>query len=152
MGATNFSTIAVGKTADDAMKAARADALYWNGHGGYSGTIAEKHGCIEFALPAHVSGPRFEETVWQALWERDDAEGARWRGEEPAPAEHLAVLVGWLGARDAERVLDTARDKWGPAVAVRLGRTADDRYVPRTPTGKRKAGYHAYLFFGYASC
>jgi hypothetical protein len=44
MGASAFKTIANGKTAADAFGTARSDALYMEGHGGYTGTIAEKSG------------------------------------------------------------------------------------------------------------
>lgn len=42
MGASTFMVTAEGKTAKEAFKNARADALYEDGHGGYTGTIAEK--------------------------------------------------------------------------------------------------------------
>lgn len=150
MGAVTFSTVAAGKTAAEAMHAAVEEARWWYGNGGYSGTIAEKHGHVEFTLPPGVTAERLEATVWAALHERWAAEGAARRGEA-TPAEHLALLEQWLGRRDAARIIDTADDKWGPAVAVRLGKAEGATHVPRTPTGKAKAGYAAYLFFGYAS-
>ena len=42
MGAEPFQTIADGKTADAAFDAAVSTALHYHGHGGYTGTIAEK--------------------------------------------------------------------------------------------------------------
>lgn len=42
MGASTFTTIATGPTLEAAFRAARADAQYQHGHGGYTGTIAEK--------------------------------------------------------------------------------------------------------------
>lgn len=51
MGATNFETTATGKTAREAFLNAVNDAHYWHGHGGYTGTIAEKPGFIEFSVP-----------------------------------------------------------------------------------------------------
>lgn len=42
MGATDFITAAPGKDAQEAFANARADAAYWHGHGGYSGTVYEK--------------------------------------------------------------------------------------------------------------
>lgn len=44
MGSTTFYTLAHGKTPNDAFRAAREQACYEHGHGGYSGTIAEKDG------------------------------------------------------------------------------------------------------------
>jgi hypothetical protein len=42
MGACDFQSIAVGKTAQEAFRAAVEEAAYEHGHGGYTGTIAEK--------------------------------------------------------------------------------------------------------------
>lgn len=52
MGANTFSLTAKGKTAREAFEAAVAQAQYENGHGGYTGTIAEKSGFVMIALPA----------------------------------------------------------------------------------------------------
>jgi hypothetical protein len=54
MGACNFENIAAGKTAREAFSAAVAEAKYEYGHGGYTGTIAEKRGFVmmsDGALP-----------------------------------------------------------------------------------------------------
>ena len=51
MGADNFSVHASGKNANDAFRSAVQDAQYEYGHGGYSGTIAEKHSFKMIALP-----------------------------------------------------------------------------------------------------
>jgi hypothetical protein len=42
MGATTFGTTATGKNAKEAFRNAREEAQWESGHGGYSGTIAEK--------------------------------------------------------------------------------------------------------------
>lgn len=42
MGAETFITQAEGETADAAFDAAVSSAQHWYGHGGYTGTIAEK--------------------------------------------------------------------------------------------------------------
>tara|TARA_B100001059_G_scaffold134263_1_gene134495 strand:+ start:5860 stop:6195 length:336 start_codon:yes stop_codon:yes gene_type:complete len=43
MGATTFYETSRGKTAEEAFFAAQKEARYMHGHGGYTGTIAEKH-------------------------------------------------------------------------------------------------------------
>ena len=43
MGANVFMITATGVSARDAFYNARQDALHYSGHGGYTGTIAEKH-------------------------------------------------------------------------------------------------------------
>ena len=42
MGATTFSNMSRGETAELAFSTAVQDARYMHGHGGYTGTIAEK--------------------------------------------------------------------------------------------------------------
>ena len=44
MGAEIFTTTAKGKTATEAFGTAQTDARYNYGHGGYTGSIAEKGG------------------------------------------------------------------------------------------------------------
>ena len=55
MGACEFSVRSKGKTANEAFKAAREEALYESGHGGYSGTIAEKNSFTLIPLPEGIS-------------------------------------------------------------------------------------------------
>lgn len=42
MGATNFMCVGGGMSAQEAFQDAREYALHENGHGGYTGTVAEK--------------------------------------------------------------------------------------------------------------
>ena len=42
MGATTFYNVENAETANLAFEQAKSEALYYHGHGGYSGTIAEK--------------------------------------------------------------------------------------------------------------
>ena len=51
MGATDFFTVSKGKTAKEAFANAVDEARYMDGHGGYTGTIAEKHEFIMVSLP-----------------------------------------------------------------------------------------------------
>ena len=46
MGAYEFETVASGNTVEDAFDGARSDAQWEHGHGGYTGTIAEKHSFV----------------------------------------------------------------------------------------------------------
>ncbi len=52
MGATDFYTVAKGKTARDAFVSAREEAFHRYGHDGYTGSIAEKDTFKMFVLPA----------------------------------------------------------------------------------------------------
>lgn len=50
MGASTFYTRASGKTAKEAFQAARDNAFWERGHGGYTGTIAEKTSFVEIPV------------------------------------------------------------------------------------------------------
>ena len=51
MGACDFFTTAKGKTAREAFDNVVEEAKYENGHGGYTGTIAEKNSFTVIELP-----------------------------------------------------------------------------------------------------
>ena len=51
MGACDFIAVSNGKTVRDAFASATSQAQWEHGHGGYTGTIAEKGSFIEFAIP-----------------------------------------------------------------------------------------------------
>lgn len=51
MGATTFRHLAKGSTAQEAFANAVSEARYERGHGGYTGTIAEKSSFIKIELP-----------------------------------------------------------------------------------------------------
>lgn len=51
MGGTTFTDTGRGATAQEAFTNACSEAQYEHGHGGYTGTIAEKHDFIEIPLP-----------------------------------------------------------------------------------------------------
>ena len=51
MGAEVFMVEASGKTAREAFNGACEEAFYMHGHGGYSGTIAEKDSFVEISVP-----------------------------------------------------------------------------------------------------
>ena len=43
MGAETFEDIGQGKDLNEAFTTATEESRHWNGHGGYTGTLAEKH-------------------------------------------------------------------------------------------------------------
>lgn len=51
MGATTFENVGKGKTAQDAFKALVEESRHMNGHGGYTGTIAEKRDFVTITCP-----------------------------------------------------------------------------------------------------
>ena len=160
MGATTFQTKATGKDANEAFHNAVEEAYYWNGHGGYSGTIAEKSGYDLWAIPIHLL-PKVEPNdfgqvpdilvrltnacewygdnlyVWTGSREEKVDPFTNWKGSDYA-FQNLAhddalILVKAMGAEKFWSMCQTYNDKWGSAVAVKL---SDDEYG----------------FFGWASC
>ena len=151
MGATQFTTEATGTTAEEAFRVAVDDAFYWNGHAGYTGTIAEKDGFELWdlpTLPAKTNTPvdpsdltdRYANAI---EFYHDHVVLAN--GNDPASIHDATsqydntttsdalLLVNALGADNMKALTNTYDEKWGPAVAVKL---SDDTYG----------------FFGYASC
>jgi hypothetical protein len=59
MGANTFKTVSTGNTAKEAFFKATEEAAYDSGHGGYTGTIAEKSGFTEIPLPEGEDPFRF---------------------------------------------------------------------------------------------
>ena len=51
MGGCDFARFAEGENAQQAFDIAVKDALYFYGHGGYTGTIAEKHDFVMIPVP-----------------------------------------------------------------------------------------------------
>lgn len=178
MGACDFTQVAFGKTASEAFDRAHNQATYMHGHGGYSGTLAEKHGFVEFALPPRVSAEKFlgwlydADSAGEVEYARDDLRRAEQYAAQRIPGKILDAKR-WVARakkhlREAER--DQARfakkvgphaqlvqrahqvwdDKWGPAVAIQLTSAADrKRYLYNGDKPRR--GEKAYLFCGLAS-
>jgi hypothetical protein len=125
MGATTFLVTAPGATIGDAYGHAVADARHWSGHGGYSGTIAEKSGYVDFGIlpadfdPADLAGLLINAGSY-SHWDHDTQQHL------PSPPTDEALrLTALFGAAIATRMIDVNDDKWGPAVAVRLRTAAD---------------------------
>jgi hypothetical protein len=130
MGAAQFRNVGYGKTPQEAFSRLVDQARYEHGHGGYSGTIAEKR---EYVL---IQKPPEARAIDLARWAMDHPYP---EGPKPYPAA-LAPLV-----EKASRVSD---DKWGPAATFEItGTELDDLVRKRNlPPGTR-----AFVFFGWAS-
>ena len=59
MGASDFWTPARGKTAQEAFNNAVDEARYEHGHGGYTGTIAEKHSFRMVPVPSDKTAVQY---------------------------------------------------------------------------------------------
>lgn len=156
MGATNFDTTELGKTADDAFSRARDAAAHEYGHGGYTGTIAEKGSYRLVTPPAGMNGAKLFDLLQKAdalNYYVDEApakrgsDEARWRRE----AEKAnATLVAKLSAAEVRWLLSVYNDKWGDCLAVEItGKAATDAKARR---GGSTRGLRLFRFIGFASC
>lgn len=115
MGGTTFEVVGKGRTVREAFDQAHEAALWEHGHGGYSGTIAEKGEWVEFPLPEGVT----------AEWFLTALRGAdSYYGYDPERGWGLIVPEQPTWHEDYPRWAEAQRvysDKWGPCVAVRKG-------------------------------
>ena len=165
MGACDFMNRSCGKNARDAFDSLRDHAAYEHGHGGYTGTIAEKGSFVELPTPktkmdmeelaecANNEGKTY--TVWRELKEGEASPfwGCRTTYNDdgtkttfvPEQREIPDDLKAWM-----KRAVDVANDKWGPAACVEVtGKAAKDYREQVGMKGKR--GIKVFLFFGWAS-
>ncbi|MFD1588512.1 hypothetical protein ACFR9U_16155 [Halorientalis brevis] len=77
MGAASFFTYGFGETAKQAFQAAQEHAEYMHGHGGYTGTIAEKHGFTVIPKSEH-KGKQKRKYAGQLLTARDERVDDKW--------------------------------------------------------------------------
>ena len=146
MGATTFEVIGIGADIQAAFTRLRDQALWESGHGGYTGTIAEKRGFAEFTLPTRWTFEKFVATVGEAAivrWDEPSPQGRRRNAAE-------RLLSDRVGPSQAGLLIETYCDKWGPAIGVRLGQAESKLILQRF--GVSPATSKVYGFFGWASC
>ena len=100
MGAANFSIRRQAQTAAAAFAAACDDAAFQYGHGGYTGTIAEKHSYVCIAVPKGVTAQDVVDVLM---------------GEAPKPDVKSPLAPVYA------RYFADIDDKWGPAGIVADG-------------------------------
>lgn len=98
MGAEDFRRRRKGASALDVFNELVSSARHENGHGGYTGTIAEKHGFVVVEPPEGMT----PDTLLR-LAAGDD---------EDVKPEHQQIV---------DRARDIWGDKWGPALCVKTG-------------------------------
>jgi hypothetical protein len=108
MGATSFSAVGVGRDVREAFNNAVEEAHYENGHGGYTGTIAEKPSYVVHEAPSRISAEKF------AGWVED------WSNYEYDHNKSFLKAIPTKYRDRVKRAHDNYDDKWGPAVAIPL--------------------------------
>lgn len=170
MGATDFSTYGLGKTAREAFNHAQDEARYYHGHGGYSGTIAEKPGYVLFQLPQGVrcTPNKFIELVSSALYEGDNDLAylkedlrhcktaaqrrkleAQIRKQEKAAASFWKKINPKL-APVIKKAAPIYESKWEACVALEIKGKEAVEFKSRL--GRKGTHDKVFLFAGYASC
>ncbi len=175
MGANWDDGVSVGRNADEAFTNLTEDAAWEHGHGGYSGTMAEKDSFIlAGTLPARVT---FQDLLAAMFRTREVERHGHWvertygdveetytdykgiertvttrecvkvtkRRKSPLPK----ALQNPAGERIVRAFLAADSDKWGPAAGVELN--ARETKTARSRSYKGKQGIHAYGFGGSCS-
>lgn len=168
MGASFDDRLGTGTDAADAFRSARDDAAWQHGHGGYTGTIAEKHDFALITLPARMTVERFVRLVDDAeqhMYVTDESyrDELRWattatakRKVEAAHKKATAAKARFYrkltpqAAAAVERAVEIAHgDKWGPCVAVEL--TGAEATEARKRLGQAGRRVRVFRFFGMCS-
>lgn len=131
MGGCTFAQTAHGRNVQEAYNNAVRDAQYEHGHGGYTGSIAEKDGFTVFQMPARV-------TINEFLRAMNDIDDER---ELTGKMKKIEALV--------RRAYETYDDKWGPAVAL-VANASEMRSLKESHRLKRTRKVVVY-FCGWAS-
>jgi len=105
MGADQFVNHASGMSVQTAFSDAVKDAQYEHGHGGYSGTLAEKSTFKLFAMPEGLSKDELLEHCWQ-----------------PSTGHTYSLFFN--------QVYEAVDDKWGDAGAIEVPCDARCKHEP----------------------
>ena len=111
MGAETFYQTVKGKNAQDAFNRAKEEAYWMHGHGGYSGSIAEKQGFTEFQRPKGIR----EKTVRTLMHDLFDL----YYGDEKKK-NRIAKKYPKFSIQTLTKMANTFEDKWGPAVCMEV--------------------------------
>jgi len=170
MGAAYFEQTVVAKSAGEAFRQAQERARWEDGHGGYTGTIAEKPSFVMLQLPARMTAKRFLALAEEAEFNGADDEEERWERERIARLRKSGTQAQvrraeadlrkaqrarerfWKSVPDharlaVERAAELNADKWGPAGCIEL--RGAEASAARKASGKQRG--IAFKFFGYAS-
>ncbi len=148
MGADEFSTVAFGKDANAAFRSATEEARYENGHGGYTGTIAEKHGFTLIDLKAiRMTLAKFDKALEAHMDLRYAHQNANTLPNKQTKREQSKFNTKIKRARRAfekiagsnadliSRAANTSEDKWGNALAIEITRYCNHAVISFIASG-----------------
>jgi len=125
--------VGYGKDAREAFHKLVEDAQYESGHGGYTGTIAEKPSFSLFDLPSKRMDP------FKTAHKISDCYCGENIDKNFKPEQRA-----W-----AKRVAETWSDKWGPAVCFEVNGKKGQELRKRYGLQRKKVKF--FVFFGLAS-
>ena len=110
MGASEYMNVGRGKTAQIAFDKVAENARHNHGHGGYSGTIAEKYSMVEFPRPKGMRAKTMVQAVrdMSRIGFDDDGNAQTDKVQAKYPKLRIAAMF---------EVYD---DKTAPALAIEL--------------------------------
>ena len=163
MGAMYFSQVGIGRDVSDAFHTAREQAGWEHGHGGYTGTLAEKYDYVVFDLPNGWKSVDLLRTAQLAEYpERlegradpvvtkrmDEADRKRYLARRAADKRLLAKALATFGPAGLDRLAAVYADKWGPAGAVQM--TGAEAAKVKASMCRKGSHDKVFLFFGSAS-
>jgi hypothetical protein len=171
MGAVDFQTYGLGRDAREAFKQAVESAQWEYGHGGYTGTIAEKPSYSLVTLPPRVTTDKFlrwlQIEAWSDVsWAREELKrlehtraprgaGETWRKRKAdlrkqiKQAERERASIPAQHRALVERCAKTFDDKWGPALAFEVRGTEAKKV--KAWAGLKGTRKRVFCFCGLAS-
>jgi hypothetical protein len=161
MGSANFITKSFAKTPEEAFRSAVQQARWEHGHGGYTGTIAEKSGYTIFPRPERVKAADVIRAVQYAAYSQGYSGYPDPTGQEYEEA--WRKLVTWYGPVQARRIIETHDNKWSNCIAITASEAETKAYKEAYKVGqttvyttkgaetvKRRVHGTLYIFAGYA--
>lgn len=151
MGADQFSDIGLGKDANEAFRRIVEDARYMYGHGGYTGTIAEKDGFVNLGQLGRdyvnkVEGFIFD--VQMASYDEWDEKTKRYVVDQKKKQRAINKVPEAIRAQ-VLKAIPIHDDKWGPAVCFEVVGTKAAEIKARH--GRKGTHDKVFIFLGMAS-
>jgi len=163
MGACDFAVTIFGKDAEEAFRSATQQARYEHGHGGYTGTIAEKTSFhfvdlkrLGMTLDQYFKAMNAAQALTYAEYDAKPNGSKRTKREQSkrdtavrrarTKFDRLAKDKGY----SIRQAFAISNDKWGPAICVEVTGKRAKEHRERYGLKGRKGG--VFHFFGMASC